>query len=83
MGAKIQVTRSPQELSRLRGMSEPRISYTPRHDATPEGELNALASIYRFVLDSAINKAGGVTSTSGDDAMKGYEDDGATQQYTR
>jgi hypothetical protein len=64
-------------------VDNPRVTYTLRPDATPEGELNALASIYRFVLDSAINKAGGATSTSGDDAMKGYKNDGATQQYTR
>ena len=30
--------------------SNPRLVYTPRQDATPEGELNALASIYRFIL---------------------------------
>ncbi len=29
-----------------------RISYVPRSDATPEAELNTLASIYRFILDS-------------------------------
>jgi hypothetical protein len=28
----------------------PRISYAPRPDATPEGELNALASVYRVRL---------------------------------
>lgn len=27
-----------------------RITYTPRPDATPEGELNALAAVYAFVL---------------------------------
>jgi len=32
------------------GMSNPRLIYTPHQDATPEGELNALASIYRFIL---------------------------------
>jgi hypothetical protein len=31
-------------------MSKPRLIYTPRQDATPEGERNALASIYRFIL---------------------------------
>ena len=33
-------------------MSSPRISYTPRPDTTPEGELNALAAVYRLILDS-------------------------------
>jgi len=48
-------------------MSEPRITYTPRPDATPEGELNALASIYFFVLDSAHKNAAGRTTTNGGD----------------
>jgi hypothetical protein len=30
--------------------TEPRIVYTPRADATPEGELNTLATVYAFVL---------------------------------
>ncbi len=29
----------------------PRIEYVPRDDATNEGELTALANIYRFLLD--------------------------------
>jgi hypothetical protein len=29
----------------------PRIRYTPRPDTTPETELNALAAVYRFILD--------------------------------
>jgi hypothetical protein len=31
-------------------MSSPRITYTPRPDATPEGEISALAAVYRFIL---------------------------------
>ena len=31
-------------------MTEPRITYTPRLDATPEGEAAVLAAIYRFLL---------------------------------
>jgi hypothetical protein len=48
-------------------VDNPRVTYTPRPDATPEGELNALASIYRFVLDSAQKNAAGRTSTNGSD----------------
>jgi hypothetical protein len=29
----------------------PSVTYTPRPDASPEGELTALANIYRFLLD--------------------------------
>jgi hypothetical protein len=32
-------------------MDRPRIAYTSRPDATPEAELNVLATVYRFVLD--------------------------------
>jgi hypothetical protein len=32
------------------GMSNPRLVYTPHQDATPEGELSALAGVYRFIL---------------------------------
>jgi hypothetical protein len=35
------------------GMSKPHLVYTPRHDATREGELNALAAVYKLILDSA------------------------------
>ena len=31
-------------------MSDPRITYTPRPDATPEGERVALAEVYRYLL---------------------------------
>jgi len=32
-------------------MSRARITYTPRANATPESELDALAAIYKFVLE--------------------------------
>ena len=32
-------------------MDKVRISYFPREDATPEGELAALVAIYRYVLE--------------------------------
>jgi hypothetical protein len=31
-------------------MDSPRMTYTSRPDATPEAELNVLASVYRFIL---------------------------------
>ncbi len=33
-----------------REKDSPRVFYTPRPDATPEGELNALADVYAFIL---------------------------------
>jgi hypothetical protein len=38
-------------------MSSPQITYTARHDATPETELSALTDAYQFLLDSAGKKA--------------------------
>jgi hypothetical protein len=32
---------------------ESRVVYTPHADATPEGELKVLATVYRFLLDRA------------------------------
>jgi hypothetical protein len=31
-------------------MANPSLTYTPRPDTTPEAEVNALASVYRFLL---------------------------------
>lgn len=36
--------------------SNPHITYSPRPGATPEGELNALASVYSFVLRTRQNR---------------------------
>ena len=63
-------------------MNNPRIIYTPRPDATPEGELNALAAVYRIILDRCKENAAGVTSTNGDDAMKGSNNDRAYPDCT-
>jgi hypothetical protein len=34
----------------------PGITYAPRPDATPEAELDALAAVYRFILDCRAKK---------------------------
>ncbi len=44
------------ECSHEGGMGKPRLVYTPRQDARREGELNALAAVYKLVLDSAEKK---------------------------
>ncbi len=31
----------------------PRVEYTPRPEATPEGEVAALANVYRFLVERA------------------------------
>jgi hypothetical protein len=43
-------------------MSDPRLTYTPLLEATPESELDALAAIYKFVIEchEAKKVAGGV-----------------------
>jgi hypothetical protein len=55
-------------------MNKPRLIYRPRLDATTEGGLNALASVYAFVLKCGQEKRkAGVTST-GEEA-KGLENE--------
>jgi hypothetical protein len=55
----------------------PTVSYVPRTDATQEAELNVLASVYRFIVDSRAKKnAAGVTSPNGD--AKGSQHDRAS-----
>ena len=55
-------------------MSGARITYTPRPDATPEGGLNTLAAVYRFILfESSARKEGGPESAL-DDGTKSTED---------
>ncbi len=57
-------------------MSNPRLSYTPRPDAAPEGEVTSLASVYEFILACHAKKnAAIVTSNDGDDAKEGSSND--------
>ena len=58
------------------------LSYSPRADATAETELDALASVYAFVLRCCearraeeMKNAAGVTSTGGDDTKGRSADD--------
>jgi len=43
------------------------IRYTPRLDITPEAELDALANVYRFILDRQAKKTA-AEPNSGNDA---------------
>jgi hypothetical protein len=49
--------------------SEVEITYTPRPDVTSEGELNALAAVYRFILDCRTEKK--ATCPGGPNRAKG------------
>ena len=51
-------------------MSEPRITYAPRLDATPEAELTALAAIYKFVLSNSQTKRGGTHDLTNESTKK-------------
>ena len=62
--------------------AKPKIVYSPRPDATPEGELNALASVFRFVLDSHVKKEGG-PPTAPDSAKGGSSDSSAKASIPR
>lgn len=51
-------------------MSEARITYTARPDATPESERETLASIYAFVLRTHQERQKAATSSRPEDAER-------------
>ncbi len=55
-------------------MSDVRIVYRPRPDATPEGELAALANVYRFILRCAEGKEGTTSLSSQSQTWKEVPD---------
>ncbi len=64
-------------------MAETTISYAPRSDATSDTELSALASIYRFVLDSRAKKEAAPESRPEDEKERSVHDSLASTNYTR
>ena len=46
-------------------MAGARITYTPRSDATPKGELTALASVYAYLLKNCDSKKAAKDSQPG------------------
>jgi hypothetical protein len=54
--------------------------YIPRASVTAEQELDALASVYRFILDCQAKKnAAGTASTNGGDAKERSKDDSSAK----
>jgi hypothetical protein len=51
-------------------VSEHRLTYIPRPDATPESELDALATVYSFVLKAHAKKKAATPSGQEDDVRK-------------
>lgn len=51
----------------------PRISYVPRKDATPEGELAALTVVYRIILECYEHKKGAGTERKGEEGEEAAE----------
>jgi hypothetical protein len=65
-------------------ISEARILYTPRLDATPEAELNALSAVYALALQRYRNSKEGGPPTAPTNAKERIKDDfRATPKYTR
>lgn len=52
------------EISRA---GRPQVAYTPQDNATPEGELSALAAIYRSIIESHELKKGLISESGGHD----------------
>jgi hypothetical protein len=53
--------------------SNSQITYTSRSDATAEAEVNALANVYRLIIESA-KKRGRFLDKSGPEDVKGRSD---------
>ena len=51
-------------------MSNNRLTYQPRPDATPESELDALVAVYAFVLEAHATKKAAAPSGREDDVRK-------------
>ncbi len=62
-------------------MSNPRVIYTPRPDATPEGERVQLAAVYRIILDchTKKNAAGHLPSPDGHNAEERFKNDSSAK----
>jgi len=58
----------------LEPVGDCRVTYIPRRDAMPDGEISALAAVYRFILfESRARKERGPAITTPDDDAKGFE----------
>ena len=64
-------------------MSNPRIIYTPRPGATPEGEVAALVSIYRFILFESSARKKAARPGGPDDAEESNNDRTGTTSIQR
>jgi hypothetical protein len=64
-------------------MSSTRITYAPRPEATPEGEVSTLAHVYRFVLDARAKKEAAPISRPDDEKGWSSNDSLATTNCTR
>ena len=51
-------------------MGSARIIYTPHLDATPEGEVQALSEVYRFILQSRNKDKRGARFAASDDTKE-------------
>jgi hypothetical protein len=54
----------------------PCLVYSPREDATPEGELSALVTVYKFVLECHEPKKNVGTENGGDGGEEAAERNG-------
>ena len=59
----------------------PRISYSPRPDASPEGEVSALVSIYRRAI-ARYEEAKAAERSGGENDAKGAKHDRASSHCT-
>jgi hypothetical protein len=64
-------------------MNSPRVTYTPRPDATPEAEICALVSVYAFILQKNQERQRATRLGSPDDAERRSDEIGARTSIQR
>ena len=52
-----------REITRWEAAGDPRVTYAPRPDATPESELTALLAVYAFVIQAHEQKTAAAPAT--------------------
>jgi hypothetical protein len=64
-------------------MSDPRITYAPRPDATSEAEISALVSVYDFILQQHQERQRTTRPGGPDDAERRSDEIGARTSIQR
>ena len=64
-------------------VGEPRLVYVPREDATPEGELAALAAVFAFVIRCHEEKKAARVDAGGEEGAEHGTVTGSSQKHAQ